>query len=126
VLLQKLPRIQYEAGRQLPRLASHHREGNRCRERLRAATGRPSRTGGGCTPDIRYFPARRRNAVNFSPALTVVRTEFEPASWDAFQRTSLRGERPAEVALVNLSINGRHRPLSVLQRLRQLLDGLLD
>jgi len=84
-----------------------------------AATGRPSEPEA-LHSDDPLLPGRGgRTPSTFSTSLTVRATEFEPASWDAFQRTSLRGERPARAwaAQLNLSINAVYIARSrVLQR----------
>lgn len=61
-------------------------------------------------------------------ALALMRSEFQPATWQAFQ-ACVGGERsPAEVAAeLGLSVPAVYAAKSrVLRRLRQELDGLLD
>jgi RNA polymerase sigma-70 factor (ECF subfamily) len=61
-------------------------------------------------------------------ALELVQTEFEPATWTAFWRTTVDGAPPAEVAAaLGVSLNAIYKAKSrVLGRLRQELDGLIE
>jgi RNA polymerase sigma-70 factor (ECF subfamily) len=60
-------------------------------------------------------------------ALTLLRPDFEPATWEAFQQTVALDRPTAEVAAeLGLSINAvRLARFRVLRRLRQQLEGLL-
>jgi RNA polymerase sigma-70 factor (ECF subfamily) len=60
-------------------------------------------------------------------ALALLRPEFEPATWEAFQQTVALGRPTAEVAAeLGLSVNAvRIARFRVLRRLRMQLDGLM-
>ena len=59
-------------------------------------------------------------------ALRILRTDFEPAVWQAFWKVTVEGEKPLDVAEdLHLSINAVYLARSrVLARLRQELEGL--
>jgi RNA polymerase sigma-70 factor (ECF subfamily) len=61
-------------------------------------------------------------------ALRVVRADFQPATWEAFQEHVIQGHPAAEVAArLGLSINAVHLARSrVLRRIRAELAELLD
>ena len=60
--------------------------------------------------------------------LALLKPEYEPATWQAFWRTVVDGEKPAAVAKsLGISRNAVYLAKSrVLRRLRQEADGLLD
>jgi RNA polymerase sigma-70 factor (ECF subfamily) len=60
--------------------------------------------------------------------LALLRTDFEPATWQAFWRVVMEGEKPASVsAALGISVNAVHLAKArVLRRLKQEIDGLLD
>jgi RNA polymerase sigma-70 factor (ECF subfamily) len=64
----------------------------------------------------------------FDQLMTVVKADFEPATWEAFQQFALQGQKAAEVAArLGLSENAVLLAKSrVLKRLRQEAAGLLD
>lgn len=61
-------------------------------------------------------------------ALTLMRDEFQPATWQAFLDTTMEGHPAAEVAeRLGLTIDAVYAAKSrVLRRLRQELDGLAE
>jgi RNA polymerase sigma-70 factor (ECF subfamily) len=61
-------------------------------------------------------------------ALALLRPDFEPATWEAFQQTVALGRPTAEAAAeLGLSVNAvRIARCRVLRRLRQQLEGLLE
>ena len=60
--------------------------------------------------------------------LALVRTDFEPATWQAFSRVVMHGEKPTVVAAsLGISVNAVHLAKArVLRRMRQEIAGLLD
>lgn len=60
--------------------------------------------------------------------LELVRAEFEPQTWEAFQRVAVEGQTPARVAMeLGMSVDAVYQAKSrVLRRLRRELDGLLE
>jgi RNA polymerase sigma-70 factor, ECF subfamily len=60
--------------------------------------------------------------------LTIIRTEFEPKTWAAFEQLMVHNRRMEDVAIaLGLSKNAIYIAKSrVLTRLRQVIDGLLD
>ena len=58
--------------------------------------------------------------------LELVRDEFDPRTWTAFWRTTVEGDRPADVAAdLHVSVWAVYKSRArVLQRLRSELDGL--
>jgi acyl carrier protein len=61
-------------------------------------------------------------------ALELVRAEFENRTWEAFWRTAVDGQAPADVAEdLGMSLHAVYKAKSrVLRRLRQELNGLLE
>jgi RNA polymerase sigma-70 factor (ECF subfamily) len=61
-------------------------------------------------------------------AIELVRSEFEPATWDAFWKVTVEDQPPAEVALaLGISRNAVYLAKShVKRRLREEFDALLD
>ncbi len=61
-------------------------------------------------------------------ALDLVRAEFENRTWEAFWRTAIDGQRPADVAQdLGISVNAVYKAKSrVLRRLRRELGDLLE
>jgi RNA polymerase sigma-70 factor (ECF subfamily) len=57
-----------------------------------------------------------------------MKTEFQPATWQAFWSLTVEGKSGAEVAAdLGMSIDAVYAAKSrVLRRLRQELDGMLD
>lgn len=61
-------------------------------------------------------------------ALELVKAEFEPASWEAFWRTAVDGQKPADVAAdTGMTLAAVYKAKSrVLRREREELEGLLE
>jgi RNA polymerase sigma-70 factor (ECF subfamily) len=68
----------------------------------------------------------QNNSYLYRRALDMIRSEFEPSSWDAFWRVVVGGQRPADVAeALGLSLNAVYLAKSrVLRRLREELGDI--
>jgi RNA polymerase sigma-70 factor (ECF subfamily) len=66
--------------------------------------------------------------VLFQRAVALVRTDFGENTWQVFQKVTLEGQRPADVAQeLGLTLNAVYLAKSrVLRRLREEFDGLVD
>ena len=77
-------------------------------------------------------PAHRWDAEHdshvLSRVLAIVKTDFEPATWQAFWHVVVDGEKPAVAAQrLGISLNAvRLAKVRVLRRLRQESAGLLE
>jgi RNA polymerase sigma factor (sigma-70 family) len=71
---------------------------------------------------------RQHNEVIAQRLLDAVRNDFEPATWEAFRRVVLDGEKPAAVAAaLGMTAQAVHAAkYRVLQRLRREGEGLID
>ncbi|MEZ6114810.1 MAG: sigma-70 family RNA polymerase sigma factor [Pirellulaceae bacterium] len=116
---------------------------NRARDILRRDAGRAKATGGttaqfqiasqpapDATDVVDESDAERTQELDhlLRQATEMVRTDFEPATWQAFWQTSVEGRETADVAAdLGLSANAvRIAKSRVRARLREELDGLLD
>jgi RNA polymerase sigma-70 factor (ECF subfamily) len=132
VLLRELPRFRRQPGKRFRGwlwtvFRNKHREGQR------RQASRPAETAGPL-PDTLDAPEAdtldeeeyRQYLVN--RALDLMRTEFEPATWQACWQLVSDGRPAAEVAAaLGLSVNAVYLAKSrVLRRLREELDGLLE
>lgn len=80
------------------------------------------------TDDSRAPPAGDFRQAVVTRALDVVRVEFEPATWEAFWRSTVDGQGTDQVAtslgLTRAAV--RQAKYRVLRKLRQHLEGLID
>jgi RNA polymerase sigma-70 factor (ECF subfamily) len=111
---------------------------NKIRDHFRRRHGQPEARGG--TDAQEQFlqiaelselsqPSSRARAEGLLSrrALDLVRAEFENRTWEAFWRTAVAGQRPADVAEdLGISVNAVYKAKSrVLRRLRRELGDLL-
>jgi RNA polymerase sigma-70 factor (ECF subfamily) len=102
---------------------------NRWRERLRkrqpATSHQLDQVPAAPEPSLPDEAEDRRQLLR--RALTLVQAEIAPAAWEAFRRTALLGQPGADVAAeLNMTVNAVYIARSrVLQRLRQLVGGML-
>jgi RNA polymerase sigma-70 factor (ECF subfamily) len=107
---------------------------NKLGDYLRRCQKHPQPAGGSEARDrLEQFPAEPRpkdedpetgaERLLYQRALDLIRSEFEPTSWDAFWRVVVGGQRPADVApALGLSLNAVYLAKSrVLRRLREEL-----
>ena len=112
---------------------------NKVRNHLSRRRGRPAAQGGSDAqqrflqlPDAPEPSAASRSGQLNSPVVPIgleqVRLEFENRTWDAFYRTVVDGQSPAQVAAeLGMTIQAVYKAKSrVLRRLRQELDGLTE
>jgi RNA polymerase sigma-70 factor (ECF subfamily) len=128
LLLRKLPEFRYEQGRSFRGwlhtvLVNKYRELRRRYDPL--AEGAPlddlPEVAGNLPGEADY----RHEVIN--RAVTLLRRDFQPATWEAFWQTAALGRPGSEVAAeLGLSANAvRIARCRVLHRLRQQLEGLL-
>jgi RNA polymerase sigma-70 factor (ECF subfamily) len=111
---------------------------NKVRDHYRRRRGRPSAAGGTTAqrrlaeirepeePSEETFQSDRHTLAWLSRrGLDLVRAEFENRTWDAFWRTAVEGQAPADVAdSLGMTVQAVYKAKSrVLRRLRQELDG---
>ncbi len=110
---------------------------NKIRDHYRRRQGQPQSVGGtdaqarleaqtGPQDDLAAEPALEN--AELARALELVRAEFEPRTWEAFQRAAVDGEATADIAAdLGISVNAVRKAKSrVLSRLREELKDLLD
>jgi RNA polymerase sigma-70 factor (ECF subfamily) len=67
-------------------------------------------------------------ALLVNRALDLIRVEFEAATWQAFWRTTVDGDAPADVAAdLNLTVNAVYKAKSrIIRRLREVLGDCVE
>ncbi len=112
---------------------------NKIRDHFRSRHGRPAAEGGSeaqqrieqlaepSEPSAASNPREVQETV-LPIGLDLVRAEFEPRTWEAFQRVAIQRQPPVRVANeLGMSIQAVYQAKSrVLRRLRQDLDGVAE
>jgi RNA polymerase sigma-70 factor (ECF subfamily) len=112
---------------------------NKIRDHFRRRQGRPQARGGTDAqqqfleiPELPELSQQsgptRWDGLLSRRALDLVRAEFENRTWEAFCRTAVNGQRPADVADdLGMTVNAVYKAKSrVLRRLRRELGDLLE
>lgn len=134
ILVRKLPEFPYDRGRSF-RAWLKTVTRNRWRETRRRLPGRPDQTIDGDVPDPDSLLAAgpfeeeteyRRELTR--RAMSLIRHDFEPTTWDVWWDYVMTDRPAAEVAdRFGVTVNSVYLTKSrVLRRLREELDGLLD
>ncbi len=132
VLLKELPRFKHDPARSFRawlKTVALNRWRNQVKRRARA----PVHPGVGVfadvpTPEDSLFEEEEYRRQLLRQALVLLRDEFQPATWKAFQEHGLNGRPAAEVAAeLGTTVGAVYAAkCRVLGRLRQHLRGLLD
>jgi RNA polymerase sigma-70 factor (ECF subfamily) len=129
VLVRKLPAFRYDPGRSF-RCWMHTLLKNKWRDRRPPDKSLPLPGGEGppAPPDADSLEEREYRQYLIDRALRLMKSDFEPATWQACWETAVTGRPPAEVAAeLGITVNAVYLAKArVLGRLRQDLDGLLD
>jgi RNA polymerase sigma-70 factor (ECF subfamily) len=113
---------------------------NRIRDHFRRHKAQPQASGGtdaqAMLVQVPDLPAeesseslqRHPDSAITHSALQLVRSEFEVRTWDAFWKTAVEGQKPADVAAdLGMSVAAVYMAKSrVFRRLRSELEGLMD
>lgn len=139
VVVRELPRFHYDPERGSFRSWLRAVTVNRLLAFWRSRRGHPAAVGGSDPAALLEQLADPRSDLNrlwdqehdrhvARRLLELIQPEFEPTTWQAFQRTALDGVKPALVAAeLGVSVNAVFIAKSrVLRRLRQELRGLID
>jgi RNA polymerase sigma-70 factor (ECF subfamily) len=133
ILLQKLPEFRYDKNKSfrswLRTVTMNRWHDNRRRKAAALREGSPARLEDVATPDdAEALWEKEYRDYLVGRAAEVMKTEFQPATWQAFWSLAVEGKPGAEVAAeLGLSIDAVYAAKSrVLRRLRQELDGMLD
>lgn len=131
ILLERLPAFEYDAGRSF-RSWLRTVTLNKLRERRRKSMPIPGpQEAFDALPDHRddaeFWEGEYRQHL-IHGALDLIKSEFQPATWEAFWEHAMRG-RPAPEVAAQLGLTPgavRAARVRVVTRLRQELNGLID
>jgi RNA polymerase sigma-70 factor (ECF subfamily) len=133
LLVQKLPEFQYDAQQSFRgwlRTVLHNKWRQELRRRVPTPLGaQDSPLAALASPEAEdgFDEVEYRQRL-VQQALVLVRNDFQPATWQAWQEYGVAGRPVAEVAAeLGMTVRAVYLAKSrVLQRLREELDGLLD
>ncbi len=131
VLVQKLPEFRYDECKNFRawlRTIALNKWRDTCRQRARHPAGLDGRDFADVPAPEQSFTEEEYRGQLMVQALEVLRPEFRPATWKAFEEHGVAGRRAEDVAReLGMTVGGVYAAkFRVMGRLRSYLQGLLE